>query len=44
MAILNRTERIDEALLEMVELDHAATGEAAVQRQAARKTRKRSKR
>ena len=43
MAILTGTERIDEALLDSVELDHAATEEAAAQRQAVRKTRKRAK-
>jgi hypothetical protein len=43
MAILSGTERIDKALLDTVELDHAATMEAAAERQAARKSRKRSK-
>jgi hypothetical protein len=42
MAILSSTERIDEALLDSVELDHAATEEAAAQRQAARKILKRT--
>jgi DNA polymerase III delta prime subunit len=40
MAILSGTERIDEVLLDSVELDHAATEEAASLRQTARKTRK----
>ena len=43
MAILGGTERIDEALLEAVELDYAATEEAA-QNQSARKPRKHAKR
>lgn len=43
MAILSGTERIDEALLEGVELDHAATKEADAQHQPARKSRKRAK-
>jgi hypothetical protein len=43
-AILTGSERIDEQLLGTVELDHAATEEAAVQRQAARESRKRGKR
>lgn len=43
-AILTGTERIDEELLDSVELDHAASEEAAAQRQAVRKTRKRGKR
>lgn len=43
MAILSGTERIDEALLDTVELDHAATEEAEVQRQAAKKSRKQGK-
>lgn len=43
MAILSGTERIDETLLETVELDHAATQEAETKRQAARKSRKGSK-
>ncbi len=43
-AILSGTERIDEEILESVELDHAATQEAAAQRQTIRKSRKRSKR
>jgi DNA polymerase III delta prime subunit len=41
-AILTGTERIDEELLDSVELDHAATEEAAAQQQALRKTRKRA--
>jgi hypothetical protein len=44
MAILSGTERIDEALLEGVELDHAATEGAAAQHQPARKPRKHAKR
>ena len=44
MAILGGSERIDEALLEGVELDHAATEGAAAQHQAARKPRKHAKR
>ena len=43
-AILTGSERIDEQLLETVELDHAATEEGAAQRQALRKSRERSKR
>lgn len=44
MAIFSGAERIDEALLGAVELDHAATEEAAAQRQeTSRKTRKRAK-
>jgi DNA polymerase III delta prime subunit len=39
-AILTGTERIDDEVLETVELDHAATEEAAAQRQAVRKNRK----
>jgi hypothetical protein len=42
MAILSGTERIDEALLSEVELDHAATEEAA-QREKASKSRKRAR-
>lgn len=42
-AILTGAERIDEELLDSVELDHAATEEAVTQRQAARKARKRGK-
>lgn len=44
-AILTGTERIDKQLLDSVELDHAATEEeeAAAERQAMPKTRKRSK-
>jgi hypothetical protein len=41
MAILSGTERIDELLLDSVEL--AATEEAAAQRQTTRRTRKRDK-
>jgi hypothetical protein len=44
MAILSGIERIDEELLETVELDHAATEQAAAQRQAVRKSRRRVKR
>jgi hypothetical protein len=44
MAILGGAERIDEALLDAVELDHAATKEASVQRQASRQARKPPKR
>ena len=44
MAILSGTERIDEELLETVELDHAATEEATAQRRALQKSRKRIKR
>lgn len=44
MAILSGTERVDEALLDAVELDHAATEEAAAQHQPARKPRKRANR
>jgi hypothetical protein len=44
MAILNGTKRIDETLLETVELDHAATAKAAAQRQPMRKPRKRGTR
>jgi len=43
-AILTGTERIDEEILNAVELDHAATGEAATRQETARKTRKRGKR
>lgn len=43
MAILSGTERIDEELLETVELDHAATQEAEVKRQTTKKSRKRGK-
>jgi hypothetical protein len=42
MAILSGTERIDEALLSEVELDHAATEEAAQQDKAS-KPRKRAR-
>jgi hypothetical protein len=42
MAILSGIERIDEALLNSAELDHAATEEAVARRQTARKTRKRT--
>jgi hypothetical protein len=44
MAILSGSERINEALLETVELDHAATEEASAKRQALRTTRKPGKR
>ena len=44
MAILSGTERIDEALLDMVDLDHAATEEEAAKRQPTHKSRKRAKR
>jgi hypothetical protein len=43
-AILTGSERIDEQLLETVELDQAATEEAAAQRQALRKSRERGRR
>jgi hypothetical protein len=43
MAILTGAERIDEALLNAVELDHAATEEAAQRQEASRKSRKRAK-
>jgi hypothetical protein len=43
MAILSGAERIDETFLNAVELDHAATEEAAVQREKARKSRKPTK-
>jgi hypothetical protein len=43
-AILTGAERINEELLESVDLDHAATGEAAAPQQTARKSRKRGKR
>ena len=43
-AILTGAERIDEELLDSVELDHAATEEAVTQRQAALKPRKWGKR
>jgi hypothetical protein len=44
MAILSGTERIDETLLDAVELDHAATEEAAAQHKPTHKHRKRAKR
>jgi hypothetical protein len=43
-AILTGAERIDEEVLDAVELDHAATEEAAAQQQATQKNRKRGKR
>jgi DNA polymerase III delta prime subunit len=42
-AILTGVERIDEEVLNSVDLDHAATEKAASQREAARKSRKRGK-
>jgi hypothetical protein len=42
-AILTGTERIDKQLLDSVELDHGATEDAAAERQAVPKTRKRGK-
>lgn len=44
MAILSGTERIDETLLDTVELDHAATEAATAQSRPIRKTRKRGTR
>ena len=44
MAILSGTERIDETLLNTVELDHAATEAATAQSRPIRKTRKRGTR
>jgi DNA polymerase III delta prime subunit len=43
-AILTGAERIDEHVLDAIELDHAATEEAAAQQRAARRNRKRGKR
>lgn len=42
-AILTGSERINEQILDTVELDHAAAGEAAARRQATRKNPKRTK-
>jgi hypothetical protein len=44
MAILSGAERIDEVLLEEVELDHAATEGATAQHQPVRKPRRHAKR